>query len=105
MSEITPAGRVEMARREIPYAVQRLTQFAVDNPAQVALIAAAAIVVTAAARNIVRPKTLIEAVALMAVLDAGGALAAKQVFERGWLNFRVRDADGALVTVRPGMEN
>lgn len=104
MTEIVPDSRLEMARREIPYTVQRLTQFVVDNPRQFAMLAAGTVVLCAAARNIVKPKNLIEALALQAVFTAAAPLVAKQVVERGWLTFKVRDADGALMTFRPGME-
>jgi hypothetical protein len=92
------SGRAEVARREIPGAVAKLTQFVVDNPAQVLLLAAGTVVVMAAARNVVKPKGLVEALALQMVLSAAAPLAAKVIVERGWLTFSVRDADGRLVT-------
>jgi hypothetical protein len=104
MTELSISGRVDAARRELPFAVQKLTQFVVDNPAQVVLLGAGTIVACMAARTITRPRTVLEALALQAVLTAAAPLAAKQVIDRGWLTFRIRDADGALVTARPAKE-
>lgn len=101
MTELTPAGRLEAARRELPFAVQRFTQFVVDNPGQMALLAAGTVAVMCAARNIARPRTVIEVLALQLVLTAGAPLAVRQAVDRGWLTFRVRDDDGNLVAARP----
>jgi hypothetical protein len=91
-------GRLGEFRRELPGAVARITEFVVDNPGQVALIAAGTVVLAAAARNIARPKTITEVIALQVLLTAAMPLIAGQVVQRGWLTVRVRDASGALVT-------
>lgn len=98
-------GRVYQFRRELPGAVARLTEFVLDNPGQMALIAAGTVVLTIAARNIARPRTVVEVLALQAVLTAAAPVIAEQVFTRGWLTFRVRDPAGNLVRYVPGMEN
>jgi hypothetical protein len=90
-------GRLYQFRRELPGAVAKVTEFVADNPAQVALIVAGTIVLTAAGRNIARPKTIVEVLALQAVLTAAAPLAVHTAVERGWLKFRVRDQHGALV--------
>jgi len=97
--------RLETARRQLPGAVLRITEFVVDNPGQCALLAAGTVVVTAMARNLVKPRTVLEMLALHAVLTASAPLVAEQVVKRGWLTFRVRDADGNLITVHPEEEN
>lgn len=102
MTDPEVVSRAELARREIPFAVQRLAQFVVDNPLQVALIGAGALTAVAAARNIVKPRNLLEVVAMCLVLEAATPWACKQIVERGWLPFRVRDADGHLVTLQTG---
>lgn len=99
-------GRLYQFRRELPGAVARITEFMVDNPGQVALIAAGTVVLAAAARNIARPKTVAELLALQAVLTAAAPAIVHQVVKRGWLAFRIRDADGQLITYRlPGRGN
>jgi hypothetical protein len=107
MTELQPApvNRLQAARQELPYAVQRFTQFAVDNPGQVALLLAGTVVLSAAATNIVKPKNVLEALALYVVLMGATPFITRQAVEHGWLGaLKVRDADGNLVTLRPGME-
>lgn len=95
-------SRVEQLRVQVPVLAEKLTQLVVDNPAQFALLMAGGIVLGRAAANIVRPRTVLEALALMAVLQAGVPLLASQALERGWIRLRVRDEDGQLVPFIPG---
>jgi hypothetical protein len=90
-------GRLEEFRRQVPGAVAQVAGFVADNPAQVALIVAGTIVLTTAARNIARPKTIVEVLALQTMLTAAAPLAVHTAIERGWLKFRVRDHHGCLV--------
>jgi hypothetical protein len=90
-------GRLYQFRRELPGAVAKITEFVADNPGQVALIVAGTIVLATAARNVARPKTVVEVLALQAVLTAAAPLAVHAAIERGWLKFRVRDHHGCLV--------
>jgi hypothetical protein len=99
-ADLTPADRVDAMRRELPYAMQRFTQFVIDNPGAIALMGAGTMVASMAAWNICRPRNLIEILALMAVLDVGTCVATKKVVERGWLNLKVRDEDGKLVSLK-----
>lgn len=87
-------GRLEQFRRDVPGAVGQLAAFVVDNPGQVALLCAGTFVVAAAARNIVRPKTVVELLALQAVMTAAAPYVAGEIVKRGWLKFRVRDPAG-----------
>lgn len=79
-----------------------MAQVVVDNPGQVAAVAAATIVLTRAAVNAVRPRTAVEGLALMLVLQLAVPKLAQLAVERGYLRFRVRDADGKLVPMVPG---
>lgn len=99
-ADLSPADRVDAMRRELPYAMQRFTQFVVDNPVQIGLVGAGALVAGMAARNICRPRNLVEVLAVMAVLDVAGCLALKKVVEHDWLNLKVRDEDGKLVSLK-----
>jgi hypothetical protein len=99
----TASARAERLRRRLPEALKTVTQIAVDNPGQCLLMLAAAVTITAAARNLVRPRTLAEALALAVVLDVGCSWAAAEAIDRGILTFRLRDADGQLAPWRPGI--
>lgn len=101
-ADLTPAGRIEAAKRELPFAVQRLTQFIVDNPVPVMVVGAGALVLGMAARNVCKPRGLVENVALLIVLDAVAAYGATEIVKRGWLSLKVRDEDGNLVPLKAG---
>jgi hypothetical protein len=92
-----PAGRLEQLRQGLPDAAAAVTQVIVDNPGQFALIAAGALVAMRAAANIIRPRTPLEALALMVVLQVALPPLAMHAVSRGWLKLKVRDADGCLV--------
>jgi hypothetical protein len=95
--DIPRRPRGERIRRTVPELAARMTQLVVDNPWQVALLLAGAITVTTAARNIVRPRTALEALALAAVLEAGCVYGTGYVITAGVIPFRVRDEHGELV--------
>lgn len=90
-------SRLEKYRREIPQGVKDVTQVVVDNPGQFALLLAGSVVIGRAAANIVRPRTALEALALMVVLQVGIPVLAAKAIGQGWIRLRVRDADGCLV--------
>jgi hypothetical protein len=98
---LIPASRIEQLRLAIPEGVKQITQVAIDNPAQFALISAGTMVAARAAFNVVRPRNALEAVALLLVLQVGmtqlGGLAA----DRGWIKFRIRNEAGELVPLVP----
>lgn len=89
--------RGDRIRRTLPELAARMTELVVDNPWQIALLLAGAITVTAAARNVVRPRTALEALALAAVLEAGCAYGTSYVITAGVIPFKVRDEHGELV--------
>lgn len=96
------AGPAERFRRTLPAAAAQVTQLVVDNPAQFALVIAGTVVTARAAFNIVRPRTPLEGLALMVVLQVGLPALATAAIDRGWLKFRVRDEDGNLIPLAPG---
>jgi hypothetical protein len=95
-------SRIEQLRVQVPVLAEKLTQLVVDNPAQFALLFAGGIVLGRVAGRMVRPRTALEGLALMTVLQAGVPLLATQAIERGWIRFKVRDEDGQLVPLIPG---
>lgn len=91
------AGRADQIRHELPFMVAKVVEVVVDNPAQMALILAGGVVIGRAAANIVRPRTPLQALALMVVLQVGTPLLMSEAVKRGWIKFRVRDENGDLV--------
>lgn len=100
----TPSqSRLENYRRELPNAARFVAQVVVDNPGQVALFMAGSIVIGKIMINAVRPRTVIEALATVAVADAVCILLTKKLINDRVLQFRIRDTDGALVPLElPG---
>jgi hypothetical protein len=96
------AGRIEQLREQLPGTVAKVTQVVVDNPGQFALITAGTVVLYRAALNLVRPRTPLEAAALLVVLQIGLPKLAMAAVDRGWLTFRIRDADGRLIPLITG---
>ena len=93
---------VEGLAEQLPAAMQAATQVVLDNPGQFALITAGAIVLTRAAANIVRPRTAVEAFALLIVLQVGLPKLIMAAAERGWIRFYVRDEEGRRVPMIMG---
>ena len=96
------AVRLGELRQRAPAAASALTQFAVDNPAPLALMAAGDLVLARILINLVRPRTPAEALALMTVLIAGLPAMNMLAVRKGWLRLRVRDEDGRLVLLEDG---
>lgn len=101
------AEQLAEARDRIPEAAGIAAQLLIDNPAQFGLVAAGAVVWGKILVNLVRPRTLTEALATIAVGDAVMFLALREAMKSGLLRFRVRDLDGHLVplefTGRPAL--
>lgn len=98
---VAVSERIELARRDVPAAAARLAQVVVDNPGQLAIVAAVTLVAGRAAMNLVRPRTPIEALALLVTLELGMGKGVQLAIDRGWLNFRIRDEAGQLVPLCP----
>jgi hypothetical protein len=90
-------SRIEQLRQGLPEAVGRMAQVVADNPGQFALILAGTVVASQVAFNLMKPRSVGQALALMIVLNVGLPKLAAAAIERGWITFRVRDADGNLV--------
>ena len=95
--------RLDDARRQAPAAAAAAAQLVVDNPAQFAVLTAAAIVLTKTAFRIVRPRSLLEAAALLLVLEVAAPRLVTAAIDRGWVTIRIRDAHGCLVPLERGL--
>ena len=91
---------IEKFRAETPEQVRVMAQLVLDNPRELALVGAGSIVVSKILLNAVRPRGLLEGLAVIVVASmlcgAGGA----ELVRRGYLNFKVRDQAGCLVPLR-----
>jgi hypothetical protein len=94
--------KLERFRDRLPEAIGKAAQAIADNPVQFGLLLSGVIVAGAAARNIVKPKTLAEVIALEVLLNAAFPYAASQLLERGVLKLRIRDENNELVPFEPG---
>lgn len=92
---------IDRAAQQLPGAMATFTQLLVDNPAQFALVASGSFVITRAAVSIVRPRTPAQALALFVFLQLAMPKLAMAAVDKGWITFRVRDAEGCLVPLRP----
>ncbi len=92
-----PARRFDNLLQRLPGGMSAMTQIIVDNPGQIALFTAATIVITRAVVNLVRPRTAVEGLALLVVLELALPRLAMAAVEHGWITFRIRTPDGRLV--------
>ena len=89
--------RVETVRTTLPHVAAVATQLVVDNPVQFGLVAAGSLVLARAAVNIVKPRTPLEFLALLCVLEFASPLLIRKAMDTGLLKFRIRDESGQLV--------
>jgi hypothetical protein len=94
--------KVEKFRERLPGAVGKAAQIVADNPVPIGLLFCGGIVAGAAARNVVKPKTLVEVIALELLLQAAVPYAASWLFDSGVLKLRIRDENNELVPFEPG---
>jgi hypothetical protein len=87
---------------DAPEGAAVITQTIIDNPGPIAVVGAGAIVATRIAVRAMRPRTGLEAIALIVLLQLTLPKLAGLAVERGWLTFRVRDCEGRLVPLVPG---
>jgi len=87
---------------QAPATAAEVTQVIIDNPFPMLAIGAGTVVAVRLAGNLVRPRTALEALALMAILQLTLPKLAHMAIDRGWLTFRVRDLEGRLVPVVHG---
>ena len=95
--------RLADARDDAPAAAAAMVRLVLDNPGQFAVITAATIVATKTAFRIVQPRTALEALALLVVLELAIPKLAMTAIDRGWLTIRIRDAHGCLVPLVTGL--
>jgi len=94
--------KLEQFRERLPGAVGKAVQIIADNPVPFTLMLCGGIVAGAAARNIVKPKTMLEVIALEVLLQAAAPYAASRLVESGLLKLRIRDENNELVAFEPG---
>jgi hypothetical protein len=87
-------------RSELPEGMKALTEFVVDNPVQVSVTVAGMVVVSRIGFNLVKPRTAVQGVALLLVLNVLSPWLVKQAIERGVISFRLRDGEGGFVSAR-----
>jgi hypothetical protein len=110
LAEETPAGlvygawmplSVEQVRRRIPETVKDMAQVVVDNPGQVAVVAAGGMVLTRVMANLMRPRGPLEFLAMTLTCQVVGTFLAIKAVDAGLLRFRVRGPDGEFLTRTP----
>jgi hypothetical protein len=93
--------KLEELRERLPAVAGKITQVIADNPAAFGVAIAAGIVAASAAHNIVKPKTVLELIALQVVLQAAAPFAVNWAIENGFVRLRVRDKNNKLVPFKP----
>jgi|SRR5579859_3883425 len=88
--------KLEGMRRRVPVIAGQLAEVVVDNPAQCAAVAAGALVLTRIMVNLARPRTPVEAIAVLITCQVAGSWLAVKACESGLLQFRLRGPDGEL---------
>ena len=95
-------GRSQLAqlREELPDGMKYVTQFVLDNPVGVGVTVAGTLVVSRIGFNLVKPRSAVQGVALLVVLNMLTPWLLKQAIERGVISFRLRDGEGGFVSTR-----
>ena len=94
------SGQLAQLREELPGAAKVMTQFVVDNPVGVSVTVAGTLVVSRIAVNLVKPRSALQASALLVVLYALTPWLLRQAVERGVISFKLRDGEGGFVSAR-----
>jgi hypothetical protein len=102
---VSALERLEETREHLPEVIGGMARIVIDNPKEFAIIGATGYVTTRALQNLVRPRGPAGALATAVIGYALSSLALKAARDRGYLNFRVRDADGKLVRFRDVEKN
>lgn len=84
-------SQLAAAREAAPEAARRLVEVIADNPGQCAVLAAGGYVAAALAVRALRPRGLLDLLALAIVLDAAAGWAAGALIESGVITLRIRD--------------
>ena len=94
------SGQLAQLREDLPDGMKYVTQFALDNPVQVAVTVSGMVVVSRIGVNLVKPRTATQAVALLVVLNVLTPWLLSKAVERGVISFRLRDGEGGFVSAR-----
>ena len=94
------SGQLAQLREDLPGAAKVMTQFVVDNPVGVSITIAGTLVVSRIAFNAVKPRSALQGVALLVVLNALTPWLLKQAIEHGVISFKLRDGEGGFVSAR-----
>lgn len=94
------AGRGRQLLAALPGAAKLLTEFAVDNPGQCAVMMAGTVVATRLIVRAVRPSTPLEALATIVVANVAIPYVLTELVRRDVVSFRVRGPDGSYVQLR-----
>jgi hypothetical protein len=100
MEPLSGPARLARLRSELPGAAQAATQFAVDNPVSVAVTIAGVVVAQRVAFNAVRPRTGLQGLALVLVMQVLTPWLLRQAIEHDVISFKLRDGDGGFVSAR-----
>jgi hypothetical protein len=99
VSEGDLPSRIEEVREQLPETIGAMVRFVTDNPRQCAVTLGGMIVLDKILINLVRPRTAIEALAVMAVAPLLSAAVMKKAMDSGIIDFQVRDCHGCLVSL------
>jgi hypothetical protein len=100
MEPVTVPGRLARLRDELPVGMKAVTEFAVDNPGQVAVTLAGVLVAARVAGNLARPRTGLHAAALAIVMSTALPWLLRQAVKHDVISFRLRDGQGGFVSAR-----
>lgn len=95
------ATRLDTVRRELPGGMAAATQLVLDNPGSFAVGLSGGIVLGKILLNLVKPRTITEALAVVIMTGWGTGFATRYAMDHGYLTFKYRDADGQLVSLVP----
>ena len=94
------SGELARLREDLPDGMKYVTQFVLDNPVGVGVTVAGTLVISRIGFNLVKPRTAVQGVALLVVLQFVAPWLLRQAVERGVISFRLRDGEGGFVSAR-----
>ena len=95
-----PRGQLAQLREDLPDGMKAMTQFVLDNPVGVGVTVAGTLVLSRIAFNAVKPRTAVQGVALLVVLEFVAPWLLKQAIGHGVISFKLRDGEGGFVPAR-----
>lgn len=94
--------RLEQLAELVPEAARQTAQLAVDNPLTFTVAISAGIVAPRLAFRLVRPRTLLEVIALGVLLEVGLTYGLARAVSSGLLPVYIRDPAGARIPLHGG---